>query len=66
MLVRATQNIKFSPLVPDIFMEDYDTVEKETIRCIETYNNKLNGRLKMAPEAINLMDCDEKMLRLTI
>ena len=64
MLVRATQNIKFSPLVPDVFMEDYDTVERETVRCIETYHNKLNGRLKMAPEAINLMDCDEKMLRL--
>lgn len=64
MLVRATQNMKFSPLVPDIFIEDYATVEKETIRCIETYNNTLNGRLKVVPEAINLMDCDEKMLRL--
>lgn len=62
MLVRATQNIKFSPLVPDIFLEDYDVVERETVRCIETYNNTLNGRLKMVPEAINIMDCDEKML----
>lgn len=64
MLVRATQNIKFSPLVPDAFMEDYDLVEKETIRCIETYDGKLNGRLKVVPEAINIMDCDEKMLKL--
>lgn len=64
MLVRATQSMKFSPLVPDVFIESYEVVEKETIRCIETYNNTLGGRLKVVPEAINLMDCDEKILRL--
>lgn len=64
VLVRATQSIPFNPSFPLEFLEDKNTIEKETLRCIQQYNGALNGRLKMVPEAITDLDVDPDILKM--
>ena len=64
MLVRATQNVRAFEIFPTDFLEDYNTIESESVRCIETYHNTLNGRLRVSLESITEIDCDEKALHL--
>lgn len=64
MLVRATQNVRSFEIFPTDFLEDYDTIESESIRCIETYHNTLNKRLRVSLESLTEIDCDEKALHL--
>jgi 5-methylthioadenosine/S-adenosylhomocysteine deaminase len=60
LLARSTQDMN----VPDDFVESPAVAKKETVRCIEKYNDSANGRLRICPEALSPVECTTELIKL--
>ena len=63
-LSRGTIDLHPYPGVPDSIIESVDFVEKEAVRCIETYHNTQNGRIRVSVEPVCVTDCSLDMMKM--
>lgn len=63
-LSRGTIDLHPYPGVPDSIIEAVDFVEKEAVRCIETYHNTQNGRIRVSVEPVCVTDCSLDMMKM--
>lgn len=65
MLVRGVQTLNFDERIPDVMAEsDIEITKRESIRCLETYHNTDNGRIRVGLEALTEFDCNEETIKL--
>lgn len=63
-LSRGTIDLHPYPGVPDSIIEPVNFVKKEAIRCIESYHNTHNGRIRVSVEPVCVTDCSLEMMKM--
>ena len=64
MLCRGSVETPFSGAAPVLF-EDVSTAEHGAIECIKKYHNTINGRCRVAIEALGTGICSDEMIKNT-
>lgn len=63
-LSRGTIDLHPYPGVPDSIIESVDFVQKEAVRCIESYHNTHNGLIRVSVEPVCVTDCSLEMMKM--